>query len=300
MVPPTRLPKISTAGRLTHVPTRPILPAWNPDLSDIPGSKLFIMTQPDRTPKRGAHRDVQQVGSGKGIVVHVRRPSPARRRRGRHDGRLPAVRVASAVEPAYRRLLPRVGAVAPRLDPHPGHRGPVLHRLPARLFGDPRQAGRRRARPDERAEEAHPQHRDRRLPRCLRDVVRPSDAARATRRSSTSRRCSACSRCSRRSGSSVNGAHSWILLPAGFSVQPSEFAKVALCVGLAMILAERADSEDRPSLGLVGDRAGRGGRAGRADHAPARRRHHDRHAAPSSSASSRCRRCRRPGCWGWC
>ncbi len=52
-------------------------------------------------------------------------------------------------------------------------------------------------------------------------------------------------------GSSVNGAHSWILLPAGFSVQPSEFAKVALCVGLAMILAERADSEERPSLGLV-------------------------------------------------
>ena len=51
-------------------------------------------------------------------------------------------------------------------------------------------------------------------------------------------------------GSSVNGAHSWILLPAGFSVQPSEFAKVALCVGLAMILAERADAEDRPSLAL--------------------------------------------------
>jgi rod shape determining protein RodA len=52
-------------------------------------------------------------------------------------------------------------------------------------------------------------------------------------------------------GSRVNGAHSWILLPAGFSVQPSEFAKVALCVGLAMILAERSDREDRPSFGLV-------------------------------------------------
>jgi rod shape determining protein RodA len=52
-------------------------------------------------------------------------------------------------------------------------------------------------------------------------------------------------------GSSVNGAHSWILLPAGFSVQPSEFAKVALCVGLAMILAERADQEQAPSAGLV-------------------------------------------------
>ena len=54
-VPPTKLPKISTAGRLTHVPTRPILPAWNPDLADIPGSKLFITTKPDRTPKRGTH-----------------------------------------------------------------------------------------------------------------------------------------------------------------------------------------------------------------------------------------------------
>jgi rod shape determining protein RodA len=52
-------------------------------------------------------------------------------------------------------------------------------------------------------------------------------------------------------GSRVNGAHSWILLPGGFSVQPSEFAKVALCVGMAMILAERADHEEAPSIGLV-------------------------------------------------
>jgi rod shape determining protein RodA len=52
-------------------------------------------------------------------------------------------------------------------------------------------------------------------------------------------------------GSNINGAHSWILLPGGFSVQPSEFAKVALCVGLAMILAERSDHEDTPSFGLV-------------------------------------------------
>ena len=52
-------------------------------------------------------------------------------------------------------------------------------------------------------------------------------------------------------GSSINGAHSWILLPGGFSVQPSEFAKVALCVGLAMILAERTGNEETPSFGLV-------------------------------------------------
>jgi rod shape determining protein RodA len=42
-------------------------------------------------------------------------------------------------------------------------------------------------------------------------------------------------------GSTVNGSHSWILLPGGFSIQPSEFAKAALCVGLAIILSERLD-----------------------------------------------------------
>ncbi len=47
-------------------------------------------------------------------------------------------------------------------------------------------------------------------------------------------------------GSTINGAHSWILLPAGFQVQPSEFAKVALVVGIALILAERADGRRAP------------------------------------------------------
>ncbi len=40
-------------------------------------------------------------------------------------------------------------------------------------------------------------------------------------------------------GSTINGAHSWIVLPAGFEVQPSEFAKVGLIVSMAMLLAER-------------------------------------------------------------
>ena len=44
-------------------------------------------------------------------------------------------------------------------------------------------------------------------------------------------------------GTSVNGAQAWIQLPGGFSIQPSEFMKVALCVGLAMLLAERRDGE---------------------------------------------------------
>jgi rod shape determining protein RodA len=46
-------------------------------------------------------------------------------------------------------------------------------------------------------------------------------------------------------GSTVNGAHSWILLPAGFAIQPSEFAKVALIVGMAVLLTERRERENR-------------------------------------------------------
>jgi rod shape determining protein RodA len=48
-------------------------------------------------------------------------------------------------------------------------------------------------------------------------------------------------------GSTINGSHSWIQLPGGFSIQPSEFAKVALCVGLAVILAERGERGQPPS-----------------------------------------------------
>ena len=47
-------------------------------------------------------------------------------------------------------------------------------------------------------------------------------------------------------GSTVNGAHSWIVLPAGFEIQPAELAKVALIVGMAMILAEKRDAENKP------------------------------------------------------
>jgi rod shape determining protein RodA len=47
-------------------------------------------------------------------------------------------------------------------------------------------------------------------------------------------------------GSTINGAHSWIVLPAGFQIQPSEYAKVAIVVGMAMILAEKRDAEDTP------------------------------------------------------
>ena len=51
-------------------------------------------------------------------------------------------------------------------------------------------------------------------------------------------------------GSTVNGAHAWIRLPAGFSIQPSEFAKVAIIVGVALVVTDRSGS-DAPSTGTV-------------------------------------------------
>jgi rod shape determining protein RodA len=45
-------------------------------------------------------------------------------------------------------------------------------------------------------------------------------------------------------GATVNGSRSWVRLPGGFTLQPSELAKVALAVALAMLLAERADRRD--------------------------------------------------------
>lgn len=53
-------------------------------------------------------------------------------------------------------------------------------------------------------------------------------------------------------GSTVNGSRSWIRLPGGFSVQPSEFAKVALCLGLAMVLADAWSRGERPGLRHIG------------------------------------------------
>ena len=42
-------------------------------------------------------------------------------------------------------------------------------------------------------------------------------------------------------GSTINGAHSWIVIGGGFQLQPAEFAKVALVVGMALLLSERRD-----------------------------------------------------------
>nr|WP_062335189.1 rod shape-determining protein RodA [Herbidospora sakaeratensis] len=47
-------------------------------------------------------------------------------------------------------------------------------------------------------------------------------------------------------GSTVNGSHSWIMLGGGFGLQPSELAKPALILLLAMLLSEPAEGTDRP------------------------------------------------------
>ncbi|MDP9222042.1 MAG: rod shape-determining protein RodA [Actinomycetota bacterium] len=47
-------------------------------------------------------------------------------------------------------------------------------------------------------------------------------------------------------GSTINGAHSWIVFGGGFQLQPSEFAKVGLIVSMAMLLGEKRDGEQVP------------------------------------------------------
>ncbi len=47
-------------------------------------------------------------------------------------------------------------------------------------------------------------------------------------------------------GSRINGAKAWISLPAGLSLQPAEFAKIAIILGMAMILSEKRDAENEP------------------------------------------------------
>jgi rod shape determining protein RodA len=60
-------------------------------------------------------------------------------------------------------------------------------------------------------------------------------------------------------GARINGAKAWITLPAGLSLQPAEFAKIAIILGMAMILSEKRDAENEPrdidvtfALGVAG------------------------------------------------
>jgi len=47
-------------------------------------------------------------------------------------------------------------------------------------------------------------------------------------------------------GTEINGAQAWIALPAGFTIQPSEFAKIAIILGMSMLLSEKRDAENEP------------------------------------------------------
>jgi len=47
-------------------------------------------------------------------------------------------------------------------------------------------------------------------------------------------------------GHTINGAHAWFLFPGGFSFQPSELSKIAIILGMSMILSEKRDAESEP------------------------------------------------------
>ena len=49
-------------------------------------------------------------------------------------------------------------------------------------------------------------------------------------------------------GSIVNGAHSWISLPGGFQIEPSEFAKLAIILMIGIIAGELRQGETRPRV----------------------------------------------------
>ncbi|MEO3973408.1 rod shape-determining protein RodA [Streptomyces sp. CAU 1734] len=46
-------------------------------------------------------------------------------------------------------------------------------------------------------------------------------------------------------GATINGAHAWIVIGGGFSIQPSEFVKITIILGMAMLLAARVDAGDQ-------------------------------------------------------
>ncbi len=51
-------------------------------------------------------------------------------------------------------------------------------------------------------------------------------------------------------GATINGSRSWLIL-GGLSIQPAEFAKLAVVVGMALVVAERAESRWRTGVDLV-------------------------------------------------
>ncbi len=51
-------------------------------------------------------------------------------------------------------------------------------------------------------------------------------------------------------GSTINGSRSWLII-AGMSIQPAEFAKLAVVIMLAMVVAERVENSRTRRVGLV-------------------------------------------------
>ena len=51
-------------------------------------------------------------------------------------------------------------------------------------------------------------------------------------------------------GTTINGSRSWLML-GGMSIQPAEFAKLAVVIGMAMIIAERTENSRQRRVGLV-------------------------------------------------
>ena len=51
-------------------------------------------------------------------------------------------------------------------------------------------------------------------------------------------------------GSTINGSRSWLLI-GGLSIQPAEFAKLAVVVGMALLVAERTEASRRRRVGAV-------------------------------------------------
>ena len=54
-------------------------------------------------------------------------------------------------------------------------------------------------------------------------------------------------------GATINGAHAWIVVGGGFSLQPSEFVKITIILIMAMLLAAKVDAGDQlhPDHGTV-------------------------------------------------
>ena len=48
-------------------------------------------------------------------------------------------------------------------------------------------------------------------------------------------------------GAEINGAKAWIALPGGFQIQPAELVKIAIIIGMSMILSERSQDNDGPT-----------------------------------------------------